>query len=55
VAAVIARCSGDKPDKEESAGSFQCYGDFVLRLQWSMPGTTILMAFGVAGWLVLAI
>jgi hypothetical protein len=27
VAAVSVSCSGDKPDKEESAGGFRCYGD----------------------------
>ena len=32
VAAVSASCSGDKPDKEESAGSFRFYGDCALRL-----------------------
>ncbi|MCV3274445.1 hypothetical protein, partial [Roseobacter sinensis] len=33
VAAVSASCSGDKSDKEESAGGFRCYGDCALRLQ----------------------
>jgi len=33
VAAVIARCSGDKPDKEESAGRFRCYVDCALQMQ----------------------
>jgi hypothetical protein len=32
VAAVSASCSGDKSDKEESAGCFCSYGDCGLRL-----------------------
>ena len=36
VAAVGASCSGDKPDKEESAGGFRCYGDSGSRLGGSI-------------------
>ena len=32
VAAVSVSCSGDKSDKEESAGGVRCYGDCGLRL-----------------------
>ena len=32
VAAVSASCSGDKSDKEESAGGSRCYGDSGSRL-----------------------
>ncbi|MFW2392776.1 MAG: hypothetical protein ACN4EH_10325, partial [Methyloceanibacter sp.] len=40
VAAVSASCSGDKSDKEESAGGFLCYGDFVLPARHSRTGLT---------------
>jgi len=33
VLAVSVSCSGDKSDKEESAGCFRHYGDCALRLQ----------------------
>ena len=33
VAAVSVSCSGDKSDKEESAGGFLCYGDYALQVQ----------------------
>ena len=39
VAAVSASCSGDKSDKEESAGGFCGYGDYALRLLQSKRGT----------------
>jgi len=41
VAAVSVSCSGDKSDKEESAGGVRCYGDCGLRLLWSLCVTTV--------------
>jgi hypothetical protein len=49
VAAVIARCSGDKSDKEESADGFWGYGDCALRLQSSLAESSVLMVLVSTG------
>ena len=46
VAAVIARCSGDKSDKEESAGGFRYYGDCALLLQRLMRRASGILTTG---------
>ena len=48
MAAVIARCSGDKSDKEESAGGFRCYGDCVLQVQPWLAGRVAFIALMIA-------
>jgi hypothetical protein len=46
VAAVSASCSGDKSDKEESAGGFRYYGDCALRLQRLMRRASGILTTG---------
>lgn len=49
VAAVIGRCSGDKSDKEESAGRFRCYGDCALQMQPWLAGRARFIALMITG------
>jgi len=46
VAAVSASCSGDKSDKEESAGGFRYYGDCALWLQRLMRRASGILTTG---------
>ena len=52
VAAVSVSCSGDKSDKEESAGGFRCYGDCGLRLRRLLGKPNDFVATGSADMLV---
>jgi hypothetical protein len=49
VAAVIARCSGDKSDKEESAGRFRCYVDCALQMHPLLAGRARFIALMITG------